>query len=119
MNQEGEFKTLRIDPSNMSDRLAMFEKICELRALNIAEMKAKFNVSKGKVSVVHLSELCVFQKQTFQYYGPENMLAVIVEVVHAVGAKVIDDPSILQETEVDHVEVKEKDTILENDEELF
>jgi len=97
--------TLRGIASSITDRLQMFEKACEILSINVVEMKQRHNVVKGKVSLVQLCELCVKEKQTFQYHPETDQVIMICENVPSVGAKIIEDPTIIKETIVDSVDV--------------
>jgi hypothetical protein len=97
--EDSKFKTLTIDFCEVDDRNMLFDKICELRCLNIEETRKKMSV-KGNVPYGKIIELCNNQ-------GCDMKLLVAVEVKPAVGAVVSKNPSAIKETPVDSAPVKQ------------
>lgn len=101
---DSQFKTLTIDFVSTDDRNALFDKICELRCLNIEETKKKMKVS-GNVPYAKIIELCNAQEI-------EMKLIVAVEVKPAIGAVVAKNPEAIKETSVDSATpVNEKEPV--------
>jgi hypothetical protein len=109
-------KVLKIDSSVAKDRSDLFNKLCEMQAIDIKDARKSLNITAPSVSIQNIFDLCKSKKLkvTFDF---ENSTVEVISGVVTVNP--ITTPELIKSTKADMVKVTETKVEDSEDEEDF